>query len=303
MATAVVAAEPRIDLAAVEAAVEAFCAGFDPAGLTASEAAEQVRRLAVVERKLTAAKANAAHRVDGSSVWKHAGFRTMAEWMAARTGDPVGVVVGLLDTTRKLESCPATADAFAAGEVSVAAAREIAGAVAVDRGAERQLLAIAQGGDHRRLVDTAARVRQAARCAEDEAARHARLRARRFARTRTDADGLVVLNAGFAPADWAPFAERFRRATDTEFTKARREGRREGLDAYAADALLALLTAGNAPASPRRPPRGDADRSRAEAGAERPDRPDGSDRTERPRRARRARRADQRHGHRQASPA
>ena len=62
MATAVVAVEPRIDLAAVEAAVEAFCAGFDPAGLTASEAAEQVRRLAVVERKLTAAKANAAHR-------------------------------------------------------------------------------------------------------------------------------------------------------------------------------------------------------------------------------------------------
>ena len=160
-------------------------------------------------------------------MWKHAGFRTMAEWMAAHTGDPVPVLVGLLDTAKKLEGCPATAGAFAAGEVSVAAAREIAGAVAVDPSAERQLLAVAQAGDHRRLVDTAARVRQAARSVEDEAAKHARLRARRFVRTRTDADGLVILNAGFAPKDWAPFAAALQRGTDVEFTRARRQGRRE----------------------------------------------------------------------------
>ena len=143
-------------------------------------------------------------------MWKHAGFATMAEWMAAKTGDPVPVLVGLLDTAKKLERCAATAEAFAAGEVSVAAVREIAAAVAVDPTAEAQLLAVAQAGDHRRLVDTAARVRQAARSAEDEAARHARLRARRFARTRTDTDGLVILNAGFAPKDWAPFASALR---------------------------------------------------------------------------------------------
>ena len=59
MATAVVAAEPRADLAAVEAAVDAFCAGFDPAVMTASDAAEVVRRLAVVERKVVAVKAGA----------------------------------------------------------------------------------------------------------------------------------------------------------------------------------------------------------------------------------------------------
>ena len=105
-----------------------------------------------------AAKAGGARRVDQSSVWRHAGYRTMAEWMAAKTGDPVGAVVGLLDT--------------------------------------------------------ATRVRQAARSAEDETARHARLRARRFARTRTDTDGLVIVHAGFAPQDWAPFADRLRRGTD-----------------------------------------------------------------------------------------
>ncbi len=130
----------------------------------------------------------------------------MPEWMAAKTGDPVPVLTGLLDTTKKLGSCPATAEAFAAGEVSVAAAREIAGAVAVDPGAEAGLLAVARHGDHRRLVDRAAKVRQAARSGEDEAAKHARLRARRFARTHTDADGLVILHAGFAPKDWAPYA-------------------------------------------------------------------------------------------------
>ncbi len=102
MATAVVEAELTNDLTAVEAVVDAFCRRFDPTLLTASEAADAVRRLSIVERKVTAAKARAAARVDGSSVWKHAGFRTMPEWMAARTGDPVPVLTGLLDTAKKL---------------------------------------------------------------------------------------------------------------------------------------------------------------------------------------------------------
>ena len=264
MATAVVdtavtavTVEVTLDLAGLEAAVEAFCAGFDPDVVTASDAADAVARLSVVERKIVAAKTRGARRVDQSSVWKHAGFATMAEWMAAKTGDPVPVLVGLLDTAKKLEGCAATADAFASGEVSVAAVREIAAAVAVDPTAEASLLAVAQAGDHRRLVDTAARVRQAARSAEDEAARHARLRARRFARTRTDTDGLVILHAGFAPKDWAVLAQRLRRGTDAEFTRARREGRRDGIDAYAADALLAMLTHGTGTATtetPRAPP-------------------------------------------------
>src|SRR4249919_1527091 len=148
MAMAVMDTAVTLDLAGLEAAVEAFCATFAPATLTASDAAEAVARLAVVERKITAAKAAGARRVDASSVWKHAGFRTMAEWMAAKTGDPVPVLVGLLDIAKKLDGCPATADAFAAGEVSVAAAREIAGAVAVDPTAELGLLAVAHSGDH-----------------------------------------------------------------------------------------------------------------------------------------------------------
>jgi len=111
------------------------------------------------------------------------------------------------------------------------------------------LAVVASGGSHRELVDRAARVRQAARSAEDEAARYARLRARRFARTRVDADGLLILTAGFVPQDWAVHADRWRRATDVEFARARRQGRREGTDAYAADALLAMLASGEAPAA------------------------------------------------------
>jgi hypothetical protein len=153
MATAVVDTAVTVDLAGLEAAVEAFCAAFDPDVLTASDAADAVARLAVVERKIVAAKTGGARRVDQSSVWKHAGYRTTAEWMAAKTGDPVGAVVGLLDTAKKLEGCAATAEAFAAGEVLVAAAHEIAAAVAVDPTAEPRLLAVAQAGDHRRLVE------------------------------------------------------------------------------------------------------------------------------------------------------
>jgi len=239
-----------VSLALMEAVVARFCAGFDPGLLTASEASAVVPRLSVVERQITAARGSTARRVDGSSVWKHRGFRSSAEWMAATTGDAVSASAGLLAAARQLESLPATAEAFAAGAVSLQAAREIAGAVAVDPTAEAGLLAVAAKGDHRQLVDSAARVRQAARSAEDETARHARLRARRFARTRTDADGLVVLHAGFAPKDWAPFAARLQRATDAEFARARREGRRDSPDAYAADALLAMLATTTHPPAP-----------------------------------------------------
>ncbi len=244
MGTAVLETRAIGDLASAEAAVDAFCGGFVPDVLTASQAADAVRRLSALERKVVAAKGRAARRVDVSSMWKHAGHRNAAEWMASQTGDPVGAAASLLDTAKRLEGCPATADAFAAGEVSAAAAREIVGAFAVDPTAEAGLLAVATKGDHRQLVDSAARVRQAARSAEDEAAKHARLRARRFGRTRTDADGLVILHAGFAPKDWAVHAAELKRATDAEFTRARREGRREPAEAYAADALLAMLTAG-----------------------------------------------------------
>jgi hypothetical protein len=108
-----------VGLAAVESAVAGFCDGFDPGVGTAAVAAEAVRRLAVVKRRIEAAEAHAARRVDTSLVWRHAGYRNAAEWMAANTGDPVGMTAGLLDTARKLESCPVTAEAFAAGEVSV----------------------------------------------------------------------------------------------------------------------------------------------------------------------------------------
>ena len=226
MAMAVTEAGPRVDLTTAQAALDGFCRRFDPALLTASEAADVLARLTVMERQVTAAKARAARRVDESSMWKHLGHRNAAEWMAAKTGDPVGVAHGLLATARKLQSAGATADAFAAGKVSLAAAREIADAVATDPSAEAGLLAVAVKGDHRQLVDSAARVRQAARSAEDEAAKHARLRARRFLRTRTDTDGLVVLHAGFAPQDWARVAARLQRGTDRHFAQARTQGRR-----------------------------------------------------------------------------
>ena len=256
MGTAVLEAGPRGDLTTAEAGLQAFCAEFDPDRQTATEAADTLARLTVMERQITAARARAARRVEVSSTWKHAGYRTMADWMSAETGEPVASSSGLLDTARKLEAMPTTADALAAGSVSLAAAREIAAAVAADPTAEAQLLAVAAKGDHRDLVDRAVQVRRAARSAEDETARHARLRRKRFVRTRTDADGLVILHGGFAPQDWAPFAVALQRGTDAQFSAARREGRREPVEAYASDALLALLASGTAPpaSTPTEPP-------------------------------------------------
>ena len=110
MGTAVLEAGPRDDLTTAEQAVDGFCRGFDEALLTASEAADTMARVTVMERQLAAVKGRSARRVEASSSWKHAGHRTMAEWMAAKTGEPVGVSAGVLDTARQLESVPATAE-------------------------------------------------------------------------------------------------------------------------------------------------------------------------------------------------
>ena len=106
MAMAVMETAVTLDVADLEArALDAFCAGFASRPLTAADAADAVARLAVVERQIVGGQEpRGARRVDVSSVWKHAGFRTMAEWMAAKTGDPVPASSGLLDTASKLEA-------------------------------------------------------------------------------------------------------------------------------------------------------------------------------------------------------
>src|SRR5207237_10199059 len=58
--------------------------------------------------------------------WRREGFRSVAAWMAAKTGTSVGPARETLAMTDQLAGLPVLAEAFRAGRVSAAQAVEIA---------------------------------------------------------------------------------------------------------------------------------------------------------------------------------
>ena len=78
--------------------------------------------------------------------------------------------------------------------------------------------------------------------ARDERAAHEALRAARRCRTWTDEDGAVRLDARLAPDAGAAVVASLRAQSNRCFERARKAGAHEPAEAYAADALVALVT-------------------------------------------------------------
>ncbi|MGH9111812.1 MAG: DUF222 domain-containing protein [Acidimicrobiales bacterium] len=92
--------------------------GMDPDSLDDAELGETVvelqrqrARLAAVSHRLTAA-------LDARRVWADDGSRSAAGWLAHRCHLPLGQARGEVRLGRRLRSMPATAEAFAAGEIT-----------------------------------------------------------------------------------------------------------------------------------------------------------------------------------------
>ena len=103
---------------------------LEPDCLTAEEALRLVSLFAQGERLCQAGKALAARRVEETQCWRRDGHRSAAHFLAAATASPVGEAVAVLETARRLEDLPATADALRDGRLSAVQAREIASAAA-----------------------------------------------------------------------------------------------------------------------------------------------------------------------------
>ncbi len=93
-------------------------AGLDPDSLDDAELCETVvelqrqrARLAAVSQRLTAA-------LDARRVWADDGSRSAGAWLAHRCHLPMGQARGEVRLGRRLRSMPATAEAFAAGEIT-----------------------------------------------------------------------------------------------------------------------------------------------------------------------------------------
>src|SRR5437588_278172 len=91
-----------------------------------------------------AGKALAARRVADSNLWRGAGERSAAHWLARRAGASVGAALATLETASRLRELPGVDAALRAGELSGVQANEIASAAATDAGAEAELLGVAR---------------------------------------------------------------------------------------------------------------------------------------------------------------
>ena len=201
---------------------------FDVALLTTGDAAELVPELARLEKACASAKARAADR---------AAMR--AEELAQASGSSVGAAKAALDTAGLLRSCPDTAAALAAGEVSVDQAHEITRTEKEAPGSEHQLLQLARSSGLKTLKEQARKRRHRAAGIDDVHRRQ--VAARSFRHWKNDL-GNIAFSGELPPETGVPFINRL----EAECDRVRREAKRAGgaseeRDAYLADAFVRMF--------------------------------------------------------------
>jgi hypothetical protein len=213
---------------------------LDPACLSGADASKLMAVFERGEKLCAAAKSLLAARAAETRQWARCGARSAEEWLAGRWGVSSSDARSALRTADSASKQPELEEALRAGELSSEQASEIAGAGEADPSSTRRLLDKAKSDSLRALKEEARAIRIAGRSAEDDQARRERLHRDRYLRHWTDRDGAGRIDARLAPdayARWLAGMHPFEREViDT----ARREGRREGFQAYKADALVAM---------------------------------------------------------------
>ena len=223
-------------------ALETFARELEPWQLDGHGAAALVELAARGERICASIKGLAARRVEETKLWRDAGHRSAAHWVAETTGETVGAAARTLETARALDQLPETDTAFRSGALSETQAAEIASAASADPEAEAALLETAAETSVKGLRDRCRQVRAGAEA--DDRAWARRLHVERKAHEWTDPDGAYRIEARLAPDAGARFSSAWKAHVDRIFCDARRAGRREPRAAYAADALVALASEG-----------------------------------------------------------
>jgi hypothetical protein len=222
--------------------LESMARELEPHCLDGRDAAALVELAARGERICASLKSLAARRVDETQVWRGEGHRSAGHWLAEKSGETVGAATRALETARALDDLPETDAAFRAGDLSETQAHEITDAAGADPGAERDLLDAARETSVKGLRDRCRQVRAGAEA--DDRAWARRLHHGRRLRRWTDPDGTYRADVRLAPDAGARFDAALEGHLARIFTDARRAGRREPREAYAADALVALAAEG-----------------------------------------------------------
>jgi hypothetical protein len=212
---------------------------LDAGQLDGDEAMALCARFAQLERLGAAGRLVTAERVKATEVWRRGGSRTAAEWVARHTGaDPERAKDGL-ETAERLADCPVVASEVRAGRLSEVQAHVIVDALAVRPDAESRLVEFAATNSLRRLREECRRLKNADVSAAEE---YKKVYQSRLLKTWTGRDGATCGTFRFTADAGAAFLAAIEERKAKHVRAARRDDRREPFEAYAADALVELVT-------------------------------------------------------------
>jgi hypothetical protein len=213
-------------------------ASFDPAVYSGEDCAVLAEVLSRAEKACAGARARAAARAVACGAHKSRGFADGAGWLARSSGTTLAEARDQLWAGNALGSLPATLQAVAAGDLSLAQAAEVARAEAASPGCEAGLVEVARRAGLATLKEEA-RLALAAPGPEELFARQHRARSFRH---WTDAGGMWRFAGALPPTTGVALANRI----GAEAARIRRAagpgGRAEPFEAHAADALVSLLS-------------------------------------------------------------
>jgi hypothetical protein len=184
------------DFESIAGALSTLTSRFDPSSLDGTGARGAVRCLAEIERVAGAAKVLATARLveTGAGPGDDA-FRDVDAWLASLSGTSVAAARGVVETARRVQQLPATAEALRAGSLSPTQASSVTSAAAVDPKAEHRLLAVAASSGVKGLRSECDRVVAAAASRQQEQDAYDRIRSQRALRVRSLPDGSRQLEA------------------------------------------------------------------------------------------------------------
>lgn len=222
----------------VLAAIRSLVAGFEVDGLDAHKAAQVVEQCAEAERLLAALRSLVAATLEDKALWRREGFRSVAAWMASKTGTAVGPAIATMEMVSLLADLPVVAEAFRAGRLSEAQAREIAAVASEVPGAEEQLVDAAGKLTLRSLQEECRRVEAAAAVDEDD--RYRQVHRRRRIRAWVDRHNIGRLSARMTPDELSRVMNEIDRRCGNIVAGAIRGGWFESWEAHRVDALAEM---------------------------------------------------------------
>lgn len=241
-------------LRAVKTQLAAVAKTFDPDTLTVAQAADAISLLSAIEKAAAGMRLLLARRIDNESLWGEGGERSAADWLAKQTGQSTSDAARDLECSRRLQELPSAQDAVRNGELSADQTKAVADGATADPSCEDELLDTARRGSLGELARKA-KARKAAALGDDEA-RHAAAHRNRSLQSGTNTEGEQWGRFNGPAADGARLNTYLKPFLDQVFAKARKEGRRERLDAYRYDAMMAAFAAANGVTDWADPPAG-----------------------------------------------